>query len=70
MFEVNRTFASGAIAIIRQRMKIAPPPPALIRVKELEDFEDKLANMIENLKERTHHNSFQTQLKKDAMVGH
>ena len=46
------------------------PYSALIRVKELEDFEDKLANMIENLKERTHHNSFQTQLKKDAMVGH
>ena len=40
----------------------APPP-----VKEMKHFEDKLADMIENIKEKEYKNSFQDKLKKDAI---
>ena len=41
----------------------AAPP----HVQEMKDFEDKLADMIENIKKREYINSFQTKLKKDAI---
>ena len=40
----------------------APPP-----VPDMKEFEDKLADMIENIKEKEYKNNFQDKLKKDAM---